>query len=199
MNEDKRIKEDNNLDILLYFIRFRVLDVRECFAWAIVKKIRAAHVQNQAGGLWMVIGWSSPLPVFKCYHWWVRWLWWQNVSQAYFGQECVCILYKCVGWRCLEAVCVCFQGFLWLRLDAQPVNMLKHQCGHSWRRLPRQTTSEAGKRERKTWNQGKVDLVSSVVNHCVNRQEGKLIAEREENNGEHEVYQVNRKTHYNYF
>lgn len=39
------------------------------------------------------------------------------------------------------------------------------------------------------------DLVSSVVNLRVNRQEGKQIAEREENNGEHDVYQANRKTH----
>ncbi len=190
MNEDKQIKEDNDLDILLYFIRFRVLDVRECFTWAIVKKIRAAHHPKPS-----LRALDGHRVVFKCYHWWVRWLWWPNVSQAYFGQECVCILYKCVGSDVLRLFVFVFGGFIWLRLDAQPVNMLKHQCGHSWRRLPRQTTSEAGKRERKIWNQGKVDLVSSVVNHCVNRQEGKLIAEREENNGEHDVYQVNRKTH----
>lgn len=108
--------------------------------------------------------------------------------------KCVCVLYKCVGSDVLRLCVFFFRVFLWLRLDSHPFNMLKHQCGHSWR-PPRQTTSEAGKRERKIWNQGKVDLVSSVVNLCVNRQEGKQIAERKENKGEHDVYQVNRKTH----
>ncbi len=122
----------------------------------------------------MVIGWSSLLPVLKCYHWWVRWLWWLNVSQAYLGQVCMRLI-QMWGSDVLRPVCVCFQGFLWLRLDSHPFNMLKHQCGHSWR-PPRQKTSEAGKRERKIWNQGKVDLVSSVVNLCVNsRKENRLL------------------------
>lgn len=50
------------------------------------------------------------------------------------------------------------------------------------------------------WNQGKVDPVSMCGKSlCFNRQEGKQIAERKENKGNHGVYQIILKTHKNIF
>lgn len=83
---------------------------------------------------------------------------------------------KCEQWR-LEAVCLC-SGFFRLCLDAHPFNIFKHQCEQSWRRLPKQTSSEAGKRERenRVSRKGRPGEYS-VVNLCflTGRKESRLL------------------------